>query len=132
MGGTNGISRSGSNYQIHGIWSNQSLKATKAEQTPNNTPIKMTSNNVKREELGFINPYNSVDATIAGARDIASKTNMIMTELGYPNYKVTPKTVTSVSENINGQTLPTLNIADDNAVAARVSNPKGPFADLFA
>lgn len=128
--GTNGVNGSGNNYQV-GFWSKPSLKAAKPEQT-NTAPIKMTSDNVvKREELGFINPYSNADSTIAEAREIASNTNDIMAQLGYSNFKVTPKMVASVSEGVNGQTLPALNAADDNAVAARVANPKGPFSDLF-
>ena len=131
MSGTNGVSGSGNNYfKVSDFWSKPSLQAAKAEQTSGSTPIKFTSDNVKREELGFINPYGNADATIAGAREIASNTNTILAELGY-NYKVTPKQVASVANGLDGQTLPALNAADNNAVAARIENPKGPFAELF-
>ena len=95
-------------------------------------PIQMTSSNtVQREELGFVNPYNSADTAIAQAREIASTTNQIMADLGYQNFKVSPKTVVSVTEGVNQYTLPAMNQASDNAVAARVADPKGPFAELF-
>ena len=47
------------------------------------------------------------------------------------NFKVSSKTVASVTDGLNNQTIPSLNTADDNAVAARVATPKGPFAELF-
>lgn len=130
MGGTNSVNGSGKSFQVPNLWNKPNPQNVKTEQVPS-TPIKLTSDNVKREELGFINPYNNADSTIAEAREIALSTNVIMSQLGYPNFKVTPKAVTSVSETVNGQTIPALNIADDNAVAARVANPKGPFAELF-
>ena len=95
-------------------------------------PVRMTSSNaVQREELGFVNPYNNADPTITQAREIAADTNVIMAELGYKNFKVSPKTVASVTEGVNQYTLPAMNQASDNAVAARVANPNGPFAELF-
>ncbi len=95
-------------------------------------PIQMTgSNAVQREDLGFVNPYNNADAAIVQAREIASTTNQIMADLGYQNFKVSPKTVVSVTEGVNQYTLPAMNQASDNAVAARVADPKGPFAELF-
>ncbi len=131
MGGTNGVNGSGNNFHISGFWSKPNLEAAKTEQSKLSQPIKLTSDNVKREELGFVNPYNSSDVNIAESREIASNTNKIMEQLGY-NFKVTPKAVASVAEGLNTQTIPSLNTADDNAVAARVATPKGPFADLFA
>ncbi len=133
MGGTNGVSGNGNNfYKISEFWNNPSLKTAQTE-LKSTAPIKMTSdnNNVKREELGYINPYGSADTTITEAREIALNTNDIMSGLGYPNYKVSPKTVASVSSCVETQTLPSLNVAADNAVAARISTPKGPFAELF-
>lgn len=130
MGGTNGVNGSGNNY-FKLSWSKPSLKAAHTE-LPKSTQIQLTStNSVQREELGFINPYGSADPTISETGKIALATNDIMAKLGYPNYKVSPKTVASVTDGLNNQTLPSLNTADDNAVAARVATPKGPFAELF-
>ena len=132
MGGTNGVNGSGNNfYKVSDFWSKPSLQAAKTEQAKLSQPIKLTSDNVKREELGLVNPYNSSDVNIAESREIASNTNKIMEQLGF-NFKVTPKAVASVADGLNNQTIPALNTADDNAVAARVATPKGPFADLFA
>lgn len=133
MGGTNGVSGDGKNfYKLSDFWSSPSLKAAKTEAAKPSTPIKITSeNNVQREDLGYINPYGSADTTITEAREIALNTNNFMAELGYPNYKIGPKTVASVTGCMETQVLPSLNAADDNAVAARIESPKGPFAELF-
>lgn len=135
MGVTNGVNGSGNNFYIPGFWSkpNSNLEALKTEQKLSE-PINLTSDNIniKREKLGFVNPYNAFDIDTSGMREIAVKSNEIMAKLGFPNYKVSPKTVASVSEGLNTQTIPALNDADNNAVAARVATPKGPFADLFA
>lgn len=134
MGGTNSVNGSRNNYfKLSDFWTNPSLKPESAETVKPSTPIKITSgnNNVQREELSYINPYGSADTTITEAKEIALNTNSYMAGLGYPNYKVSPKTVTSVSGCVETQALPSLNIADDNAVAARVENPNGPFAELF-
>jgi len=133
MGGTNGISGSGNNFNVRGDLKNLKLPSgltVETTQSLSKTPL-LSLNTVNREELGFVNPYSHADATITSAREIASSTNDIMAKLGYPNFKVTPKTVASISEGLNGTTLPALNTADDNAVAARVATPKGPFAELF-
>ena len=133
MGGTNGVSGNGNNYfRLSDFWTNPSLKTANTETVKTSTPIKITSeNNVQREELSYINPYGSADAPITEAREIAQNTNAIMSSMGYGNYRVSPKTVTSVSECVETQALPSLNSADDNAVAARIESPKGPFAELF-
>ncbi len=132
MGGTNGVNGSGNNYfKVSDFWSKPSLNTAKTEQAKLSQPIKLTSDNVKREELGLVNPYNSSDVNIAESREIASSTNKIMAQLGYKNFKVTPKTVASVADGLNNQTIPALNTADENAVAARIAKPDGPFADLF-
>ena len=129
--GTNGVSGSGNNFQIPNLWIKPNLNAGKTVQSSNSVPINMKFTNVGRENLGLVNPYNNADATISGAREIATKTNDIMAQLGYPNFKVTSKAVVSVTNGVNGKTLPALNIADDNAVMARVADPKGPFSELF-
>lgn len=131
MGGTNGVSGSGNNFQVPNFWSKPSLKNAEQVQTNVAAPINMKFGNVDRNELGFINPYNGFDIDTSGMKEIVAKSNEIMEKLGYSNFKVTPKAVASVTKSVNEQTIPGLNLADDNAVAARVASPKGPFADLF-
>lgn len=128
---TPNVSGNGNNfYPISDFWTKPNLQTAKTEQAKLSQPIKLTSDNVKREELGLVNPYNSSDVSIAESREIASATNDIMARMGY-RFKVTPKTVASISEGLNTQTIPALNDADNNAVAARVATPNGPFAELF-
>ena len=130
---TPNVNGSGNNfYKVSDFWTKPSLQTAKTEQAKLSQPINLTSDNVKREELGFVNPYNAFDIDTSGTKEIATKSNEIMAKLGFPNYKVSPKTVASVSEGLNTQTIPALNDADNNAVAARVATPKGPFAELFA
>ncbi len=131
MGGTNGVSGNGNNYKISNFWHKPSLQAGKTGQTLGSTPIKLTSNNITREALGLINPYNNADASIADAREIASNTNDIMAQLGYPNFKVAPKVVSRISEDVNGQIVSAMNDVDNEAIVARVESPEGPFAELF-
>lgn len=64
-------------------------------------------------------------------RNIADETNAILASLGY-DYKVTPSQVASVANGVQKVILPALNEVDDEAVAARIQDPNGPFADLFA
>lgn len=129
---TTPVNGSGNNYfKLSDFWSKPSLKAAHAELTKS-TQIQMPStNSVQRGELGFINPYGSADSTISEARDIASTTNDIMAKLGYSNFKVSPKTVASVTNGLNEVVLPGLKLAEDGAVAANIADPKGPFAELF-
>ena len=63
--------------------------------------------------------------------DIANETNAILAGLGF-NYKVTPQQVASVANGLNEIVLPGLKSVEDSAVAARIADPNGPFADLFA
>lgn len=63
--------------------------------------------------------------------DIAEETNAILAGLGF-NYKVTPQQVASVANGLNEVVLPGLKSVEDSAVAARIADPNGPFADLFA
>ena len=63
--------------------------------------------------------------------NIADETNAILAGLGF-NYKVTPSQVASVSSGLNEVVLPGLKSVEDGAVAARIADPNGPFADLFA
>lgn len=63
--------------------------------------------------------------------DIADETNAILARLGF-NYKVTPQQVASVANGLNEVVLPGLKSVEDGAVAARIADPNGPFADLFA
>jgi hypothetical protein len=63
--------------------------------------------------------------------EIADETNAILARLGF-NYKVTPSQVASVATGLNEVVLPGLKSVEDSAVAARIADPKGPFADLFA
>lgn len=131
--GTNGVSGSGNNYfKVSDFWKKPNLQGAKTENTSAAAPIKLTGlDTIKRENLELINPYNTADSAISGAREIASKTNDIMVQLGYPNYKVTPKTVASVSNGLKDVILPGLELAENGAVAARIANPNGPFAQLF-
>lgn len=64
-------------------------------------------------------------------KDIADKTNAILAGLGY-DYKVSASQVASVTAGMKDIVLPEMNTAQDNAVAARIADPNGPFADLFA
>jgi len=68
----------------------------------------------------------------ASDKSIADETNEILASLGYGNFKVSPEQVASVTNNVNNIVLPALNTADDEAVASRIKDPNGPFADLFA
>jgi hypothetical protein len=63
---------------------------------------------------------------------IAEETNKILASLGYKNFKVTPEQVASVANEMSTVILPALKRVDDAAVAARIEDPNGPFADLFA
>lgn len=65
-------------------------------------------------------------------KNIADETNEILASLGYGNYRVSAEQVASVTNGVNNIVLPALNNADDEAVAARIQDPNGPFADLFA
>jgi len=55
-----------------------------------------------------------------------------LASLGYKNFKVTPEQVASVANEMSTVILPALKRVDDAAVAARIEDPNGPFADLFA
>lgn len=63
---------------------------------------------------------------------IADETNRILASLGYKNFKVTPEQVASVANGVSTVILPAMKQVDDAAVAARIEDPSGPFADLFA
>ena len=63
---------------------------------------------------------------------IAEETNKSLASLGYKNFKVTPEQVASVANEMSTVILPALKRVDDAAVAARIEDPNGPFADLFA
>ena len=64
-------------------------------------------------------------------KDIADETNKILASLGY-NYKVSAAQVASVANGVNNVVKPGLELAENGAVAARIADPNGPFADLFA
>lgn len=64
-------------------------------------------------------------------KDLADSTNAILASLGY-SYKVTAAQVASVTNGLNTVVMPGLKLAEDGAVAARIQNPDGPFAELFA
>ena len=64
-------------------------------------------------------------------KEIADETNEILASLGF-NYKVTPNHVASVANGLQSIVLPAMQTAENEAVAARIQDPKGPFADLFA
>ncbi|MBP3820512.1 hypothetical protein J6G99_02580 [bacterium] len=67
----------------------------------------------------------------ADNKSMADKTNEILASLGF-NYKVTSRQVESVANGVNTVVLPAMDAADKQAIAARIEDPKGPFADLFA
>lgn len=71
-----------------------------------------------------------IDRFSALDKTIANETNKILSELGY-NFTVDTKQVASIANTVNKVVLPALNEADNKAVAARISDPNGPFADLF-
>ena len=64
-------------------------------------------------------------------KNIADETNKILASLGY-NYKVSAAQVASVANGVNNVVKPGLELAVNGAVAARIADPNGPFADLFA
>lgn len=64
-------------------------------------------------------------------KDIADETNRILATLGY-DYKVSAAQVASVANGVNTVVKPGLELAANGAVAARIADPNGPFADLFA
>lgn len=64
-------------------------------------------------------------------KDIADETNKILASLGY-NYKVSASQVASVANGVHNVVKPGLELAVNGAVAARIADPNGPFADLFA
>ncbi len=68
-----------------------------------------------------------------GAEDknIADETNKILASLGY-DYKVSAAQVASVANGVNNVVKPGLELAVNGAVAARIADKNGPFADLFA
>ncbi len=63
-------------------------------------------------------------------KDLADETNAILADLGY-TYKVTAAQVASVTNGLKTVVIPGLESVTDSAVAARIQDPKGPFADLF-
>lgn len=63
-------------------------------------------------------------------KDLAENTNAILASLGY-NYKVSAAQVASVANGLDKVVLPGLELARNGAVAARIEDPNGPFADLF-
>ena len=63
-------------------------------------------------------------------KDIANNTNEILASLGY-NYKVSAAQVASVANGVNTVVVPGLELARNGAVAARIQDPDGPFAELF-
>ena len=63
--------------------------------------------------------------------EIADETNAILVGLGF-NYKVTPQQVASVANGLNEVVIPNLKSVENEAVAAHIADPNGPFADLFA
>ena len=62
---------------------------------------------------------------------IADETNEILASLGY-KYRVSAAQVASVANGFNTVVKPGMKLAQDAAVAARIQDPFGPFADLFA
>lgn len=62
---------------------------------------------------------------------IADETNEILAGLGV-KYRVTPYQVASVANGLQNIVVPGMQSAEKGAVAARIEDPKGPFADLFA
>ena len=67
----------------------------------------------------------------ANDKTMADETNEILASLGF-NYKVTPAQVASVANGMNNVVLPVMNSVDDSAIAARIEDSNGPFADLFS
>ncbi len=78
--------------------------------------------NLYRTEFG---KYSAED------KNIADETNKILASLGY-NYKVSAAQVASVANGVNNVVKPGLELAVNGAVAARIADKNGPFADLFA
>lgn len=71
------------------------------------------------------------NATDIKDRAIADETNKILADLGF-KFKVTPEQVASVANEVSTVIMPALKQVEDAAVAARIEDPNGPFADLFA
>ena len=78
--------------------------------------------NLYRTEFG---KYSAED------KNIADETNKILARLG-DNYKVSAAQVASVANGVNNVVKPGLERAVNGAVAARIADKNGPFADLFA
>lgn len=64
-------------------------------------------------------------------KDLADQTNAILKSLGY-DYKVSAAQVASVVNGVKTVVEPGLKLAEDGAVEARIMDPNGPFAELFA
>lgn len=88
------------------------------------TPKEVTTRE-KLDQLTNVSPTE-----ISTAEDVRAVNDCLAT-LGY-NFKVSPKQILSVRNAMTANIQPALGKACDNAVAARIENPEGPFADLFA
>ena len=90
-----------------------------------------TENTTTRAKLDQLTRVSPAEIARAEALQDASLVNEVLADLGC-NFKVSAGQVTSVAQGLNETTLPALNTACDFATAARISNPDGPFAELFA
>ena len=72
-----------------------------------------------------------INKTSVEDKAIAEETNKILAQLGF-NFKVDANQVASVSNGVRNVVLPGLQLAEDGNTAARIADPNGPFADLFA
>ena len=128
------------NYKDYNLLVNQEASkraakeesAKEVEQKPNAT-FKGLENETDLLTKNTQNLYN-VKFEKFSAQDLsmADETNEILASLGVKNFKVTPAQVASVANSVNNIILPGLKLAQDGAVEARIADPNGPFADLFA
>ena len=123
------------NYNL--IVNQEASKKTQKEEAAKEVEQKTTSFKGLENETDLLtkntqNLYNvRFEKFSAEEKTIADETNEILASLGL-NYKVTPAQVASIANGVNNLVLPGLKSVQDGAVAARIADPNGPFADLFA
>ncbi len=72
MGGTNGVSGNGKNFQLPNFWSKPNLQGAQTEQIVA-TPIKLTGlDTVKRENLDELSPYAAMGVKFSAKAPVGS------------------------------------------------------------
>lgn len=131
----NGFNNSYNNYNLV-IGQKASEEAKKAEEVKEVEKSNVEFRGLKNEtDLLTQNTQNLYNVQLgkftAEDKNLAETTNAILACLGY-SYKVSAKEVASVTNGLNNLVLPGLKNVEDGAVAARIADPNGPFAELFA